>query len=94
MPVAWLSPPRSLSANATWTAVLIWIRSAAPFRAQLAEQHQAGIGVKREGFEKALQFLRDEIEKWDLAGLAAGLGAAYQQVDGSRPCGSFTLEKG
>jgi hypothetical protein len=53
-----------------------------PFRAQLIDQHQAGIGVKREGFEKALQFLREEIRKWDLAHEAAGLGAEFRQLDG------------
>lgn len=50
----------------------------APFRRQLAEQHEAGIGVRREGFEKALQFLREEIKKWDLAMVAASLGASYR----------------
>jgi hypothetical protein len=53
-----------------------------PFRAQLIEQHEAGIGVKREGFEKALQFLREEIRKWDLSTLAAGLGAIFRQASG------------
>jgi hypothetical protein len=53
-----------------------------PFRAQLTEQHEAGIGVKREGFEKALQFLREEIRKWDLSTLAAGLGAIFSQASG------------
>jgi hypothetical protein len=53
-----------------------------PFRAQLIEQHEAGIGVKREGFDKALQFLREEIRKWDLSTLAAGLGAIFSQASG------------
>jgi len=53
-----------------------------PFRTQLAEQHSAGIGVKREGFEKALQFLREEIKKWDLASIAASLGATYSEASG------------
>jgi hypothetical protein len=53
-----------------------------PFRAQLAEQHSAGIGVKREGFEKALQFLREEIQKWDFEGIAAGLGAIHSKASG------------
>ena len=53
-----------------------------PFRAQLTEQHEAGIGVRREGFEKALQFLREEIRKWDLSALAAGLGAIFSQASG------------
>lgn len=54
-----------------------------PFRVQLADQHQAGIGVKREGFEKALQFLRKEIRKWDLAQVAVELGATLRQLDGA-----------
>lgn len=53
-----------------------------PFRTQLAEQHAAGIGVKREGFEKALQFLRGEIRKWDFHSIAAGLGAESLIVEG------------
>jgi hypothetical protein len=54
-----------------------------PFRGRLADQHRAGIGVKREGFEKALQFLREEIRKSDLVGGAASLGATILQIDGS-----------
>jgi hypothetical protein len=53
-----------------------------PFRIQLAEQHSEGIGVKREGFEKALQFLREEIKKWDLVSIAASLGATYSEASG------------
>lgn len=53
-----------------------------PFRAQLTEQHEAGIGVRREGFEKALQFLREEIRKWGLSTLATGLGAIFSQASG------------
>lgn len=45
------------------------------FKAQLADQLQTGIGVKREGFEKALQFLRQEILKWDFQTVSASLGA-------------------
>jgi hypothetical protein len=52
------------------------------FRAQLADQLQAGIGVKREGFEKALQFLRREILKWDLSNIAGSVGADYLEADG------------
>ncbi len=52
------------------------------FRAQLAGQLQAGIGVKREGFEKALQFLRREILKWDFRSVADSLGAEYLENDG------------
>ncbi len=46
-----------------------------PFRRQLAQQLEAGIGVKREGFEKALQYLRQEIRKWDFRTVASSLGA-------------------
>ena len=53
-----------------------------PFRTQLAEQHEAGIGVKREGFEKALQFLREEIKKWDFGEIADGLGALFSSASG------------
>jgi hypothetical protein len=53
-----------------------------PFRTQLAEQLSEGIGVKREGFEKALQFLREEIKKWDLVSIAASLGATYSEASG------------
>jgi hypothetical protein len=59
-----------------------------PFREQLAEQQSAGIGVKREGFEKALLFLREEIKKWDLAKIAASLGAIYSEASG-RPTLEF-----
>jgi hypothetical protein len=54
-----------------------------PLRAQLAEQHAAGIGIKREGFEKALQFLRGEIRKWDFREVAQSLGAEYSEPDGT-----------
>lgn len=53
-----------------------------PFREQLGEQHRAGIGVKREGFEKALQFLREEIKKWDFQTIASSLGASFTRIDG------------
>lgn len=55
-----------------------------PFRAQLAEQHKSGIGVKREGFEKALDFLRNEIKKWNFQSIAHSLGADFFQ-EGDRP---------
>ena len=53
-----------------------------PFRSRLAEQHEAGIGVRREGFEKTLQFLRQEVRKWPFADLADGLGARFFQSNG------------
>jgi hypothetical protein len=53
-----------------------------PFRTQLVEQHEAGIGVKREGFEKALQFLREEIKKWDFGEIANSLGALFSNASG------------
>jgi hypothetical protein len=53
-----------------------------PFHAQLAEQHRAGIGVRREGFEKTLQFLRSEIRRWDFRSIAGSLGAALGETDG------------
>ncbi len=46
----------------------------APFRVQLQDQQKAGIGLKREGFEKALEFLRGEIRKWDLVETARSVG--------------------
>jgi hypothetical protein len=53
-----------------------------PFRAQLTEQQRHGIGVRREGFEKALEFLRGEIKKWDFRSIAHSLGGLYVQSDG------------
>lgn len=55
-----------------------------PFRLKLSEQHEAGIGLKREGFEKALQFLRQEIGKWNFKTVAASLGATLAE-EGGRP---------
>jgi hypothetical protein len=55
-----------------------------PFRDQLAAQHAAGIGVRREGFEKALQFLRGEIRKWDFRDVVNSLGAEILDVDGDQ----------
>ena len=60
-----------------------------PLRAQLADQHAAGIGVRREGFEKALQFLRGEIRKWNFREVAQSLGAEYSEPDGT-PALRFT----
>jgi hypothetical protein len=57
-------------------------QSLGPFRAQLAEQHQSGIGVKREGFEKALQYLRKEILKWNFKTIAHNLGADLIEAEG------------
>jgi len=53
-----------------------------PLRARLSEQHAAGIGLKREGFEKALEFLRGEVRKWDFRGIARSLGAEYSEREG------------
>lgn len=53
-----------------------------PFRIQLEEQHRSGIGVKREGFEKALTFLRGELKKCDFPGIAPKLGGQMTQLDG------------
>lgn len=50
--------------------------------ARLSEQHQAGIGLRREGFEKALQFLRGEIGKWNFETIASSLGAELLDVEG------------
>jgi hypothetical protein len=54
-----------------------------PFRRHLEDQHQSGIGVKREGFEKALEFLRKEIRKWDFMAIADSLGAECVEVEGT-----------
>ncbi len=53
-----------------------------PFRLRLSEQHKSGIGVKREGFEKALQFLRQEVKKWDFRSIASSLGAVLDESRG------------
>ena len=53
-----------------------------PFRSRLAEQHEAGIGIRREGFEKTLQFLRHEVMKWPFADIAGSLGARFFQING------------
>jgi len=55
-----------------------------PFRAQLEEQHQAGIGVKREGFEKALEHLRGRLRECDFGRLAESLGASFSLAGGEQ----------
>lgn len=60
-----------------------------PFRQQLARQLEAGIGVKRESFEKALQFLRQEIKKWDFETIVSSLGADLEP-GGSGPALKFS----
>ncbi len=55
-----------------------------PIKDQLAVQQAAGIGIKREGFEKALQFLRGEILKWDFGAIAESLGAEFSELGGVR----------
>ena len=52
-----------------------------PFREQLDEQHRSGIGVRREGFEKALEYLRGRLLERDLPGVAPSIGAACMQQD-------------
>jgi hypothetical protein len=52
------------------------------FRARLEDQHADGIGVKREGFDKALEFLRSEVRKWDFPGIAGSLGAVLVDEPG------------
>ena len=53
-----------------------------PFRKHLLEQHGEGIGLKREGFEKALHFLRREIRRWNFGTIAQSLGADFIESDG------------
>jgi hypothetical protein len=53
-----------------------------PFRERLQKQHGAGIGLKREGFEKALEHLRSEIRKCDFESLAPSLGAELVEEKG------------
>ncbi|MHC1729543.1 MAG: DUF3786 domain-containing protein [Syntrophobacteraceae bacterium] len=52
------------------------------FESRLAAQLQEGIGAQREGFEQALQFLRQEILACDLQIVAPGLGGEYFESDG------------
>jgi len=51
-----------------------------PFREQLAKQLEEGIGLKREGFQKALDYLRGEIRKYEFEVLAPTLGATLIEV--------------
>lgn len=53
-----------------------------PFRAGLAGQHEAGIGVSRESFEKTLDFLRQETDRWDFREIAESLGAHFDMKGG------------
>jgi hypothetical protein len=55
----------------------------APFHAQLAAQHLAGIGVRRESFEKTFEFLRGEVGKWDFRNIAVSLGATIEEHAGA-----------
>jgi hypothetical protein len=55
-----------------------------PIRNQLAAQQAVGIGIKREGFEKALQFLRGEILRWDFGKIAESLGAGLSEAEGGQ----------
>ncbi|MDY0040253.1 MAG: DUF3786 domain-containing protein [Desulforhabdus sp.] len=54
----------------------------APFRARLAEQLRSGIGVKREGFQKALEYLRSRLRECSFSDVAASVGAELVTVDG------------
>jgi hypothetical protein len=58
-------------------------KSWAPFCERLAEQQRAGIGVRREGFEKTFSFLRGEIGKWDFRNIAGSLGANFEDNAGA-----------
>jgi hypothetical protein len=53
-----------------------------PFRRQLEEQHRSGIGVKREGFEKALEYLRGELQRCDFKKVSPGIGASFRIEEG------------
>jgi hypothetical protein len=53
-----------------------------PFRRQLEEQHQSGIGVKREGFDKALEYLRGELQKCDFEKVSSSIGASCRTHGG------------
>ncbi len=53
-----------------------------PLRSRLDDQLARGIGVKREGFQKALDYLKEEIRKWDFKKIAPSLGADYRVTDG------------
>ncbi|SHF28361.1 Putative Fe-S cluster [Desulfacinum infernum DSM 9756] len=48
-------------------------------KSRLDRQLEAGIGRKRESFEKTLEFLRKELAGWDLEALAPRLGAEVEK---------------
>ncbi|MBC7357086.1 MAG: DUF3786 domain-containing protein [Desulfacinum sp.] len=48
-------------------------------QSRLDRQLEAGIGRKREGFEKTLEFLRAELAGWDLEALGPHLGAEVER---------------
>lgn len=53
-----------------------------PLRDRLQEQLRSGIGVSREGFEKTMEFLREEMEKCDFGVVAESLGAKIEESAG------------
>ncbi len=53
-----------------------------PLCVRLSEQHAEGIGVKKEGFQRALDFLKEEIKKWKFKEIASSLGAEYKVIEG------------
>ncbi len=53
-----------------------------PIRLKLEDQLSRGIGVKREGFQKALDYLKEEIKKWSFREIASSLGAEFRVVGG------------
>ncbi len=59
-------------------------RKLGALREKLSAQLAKGIGVKREGFQKALDFLKEEIKKWDLEKIAPSLGAKFLTVEGKK----------
>jgi hypothetical protein len=52
-----------------------------PLRDRLWEQLRSGIGVSREGFEKSMEFLHEEIKKCDFRVIAESLGAKFEPAD-------------
>ena len=54
-------------------------QQARPLRVRLEEQLRSGIGVSREGFEKAMEFLHEEIGKCDFRVAAESLGAEIEE---------------
>jgi hypothetical protein len=53
-----------------------------PLRSRLEQQLSAGVGVSREGFEKAMEFLSGEILKCDFHVRAESLGAKLEEGAG------------